>query len=101
MISDGELASLGDKHGELAHVVYQGKDIVLRKPTGGEYKRFRALSFNEKKRDTALEVLVRDTMVYPAKADIDALFEEFPAVGEVVGPEAIRMAGIVDIEVKK
>jgi len=92
---------LTKKHGEISVIRYLDRDVVLRKPTAAEYKRFRAISFNEKKRDVALETITRDTMVHPSGAEVDALFERYPAVGEAVGPEALRMVGLVEADIKK
>jgi hypothetical protein len=49
--------------------------VVLRTPTRGEYKMFRANASNPQKHETAQETLVRQIAVYPDAAGIERLFD--------------------------
>src|SRR3954469_23317504 len=102
MIEQLKPEALHREHGNVVSISLGGKDdVALRKCKPAEYKRFRARSFNEKTRDSAIEELVRCTLVYPPRESIDALFETYPALAEAVSGEVLRLAGMVEIDVKK
>lgn len=95
MIDEQTIQALKDKHGDkLSTVEFEEATIVLRRPSRAEFQRFRALVTDEKKRLGAAEKLVRDIVVYPATWEqVDALFDDYPALEDQVSAEAVRMAG--------
>ncbi len=97
-------ADLKAKHslgaGELAILESNGESVAVRKPTRGEWKRFKAMASDEKKRSGAGEALFRDCCIFPD--DVEALLERLPAIGEMGAAQALKLAGADDeAEVKK
>jgi hypothetical protein len=101
VLPEEEIERLREAHEEIAVLVYKDQDIVLRRPTRGEYKRFRATSFNEKSRDTALEDLVRAMVVHPDRSAVERIFDRYPGFAESVSKPVLELAGLVDVEIRK
>jgi hypothetical protein len=86
------------KHGgdeNVKRVDTKAGTVVLRKPTRAEYKRFRSLFWDEKRRSDAIEMLVRDCVAFPPKEAFAAMLEDRPGIADRCGNVALELAGIV------
>ena len=103
MLSTEEITALTATHKRIAHVI--GKDnaweVVLRKPTRAEYKRYRGLIHGDGKAE-ASEWLARATCVYPPSPDaFDALLEDYPAIPEACGSKLGELLGLATEQAAK
>jgi len=99
---DSTIQRLKAEHGEVYLVESGGVAVVVRPPRSPEYKRFRSLVMDEKRRPDALERLTRDCVVWPDPEELDALLERRPALAEVVGGKLLELAGAAEeVEIKK
>lgn len=103
MLSKEDVTKLEVEHKRVAHVVGKNGawEVVLRKPTRPEYKRFRAMATSESQKADAQEVLARSCVVFPAPAAFDALLEEYPAAADACASAMMELVGLhVDESVK-
>lgn len=99
-MSDGltaeHLSELEAQYKRIARV--RGKDgaweFVMRKPTRGEYKQFRARLNDDRTKSDAQDALVRVLCVYPSKEAFDALLEEWPAIPEAASEALLALMGM-------
>lgn len=107
-ITQDELAKLEGQYGRVGHI--KGKpypkvgedpskaapawEVVLRKPTRAEYKRFRSQSHNPQMVADAQEVLARCCCVFPSKEAFDALLEDYPGIPEAATPVIKDLLGL-------
>ncbi len=100
--SDEQIAALEATHGRIgvmAHSDDKSWVVVLRKPNGGEYKRFRAQSVDTAQRAMAQERLFTSTCVYPSTpAEVQALLDEWPGIPEACGSLLMSLAGMAGNE---
>lgn len=90
------------EYGEVYLVEVGEAGVIVRPPTRAEYRRFRALAIDEKKRADAVERLVRDCVLWPDADGLDELLERRPALTEVIGGELLKLAGFAEeVEIKK
>ena len=94
--TEEEIQKLRETHGRIEVVTGKGGAwvVVYRKPTRAEYKRFRAMSHRPEAVADAQEALARSCAVFPAKAEYDALLEDYPAIPEASGKALGDLAGI-------
>lgn len=101
-LTQEDIDKLEVTHKRIAHLKGNGTpppwEIVLRKPTRAEYKRFRAMSHNPAQVPDAQEVLARATVVYPTREEFDALLEEYPGIPEACGKSFTELSGIAHQE---
>ena len=97
-----QIEALEAQHGRIgimAHSDDKSWVVVLRKPNGGEYKRFRAQSVDTAQRAMAQERLFTSTCVYPTTpADVQALLDEWPGIPEACGSLLMSLAGMAGNE---
>lgn len=100
MLTQAEVEALEATHKRVAHLKGTGDawEVVLRKPTRAEYKRFRAMSHNPAQVAEAQEILARSTVVYPSKEAFDALLEDWPGIPEACGKAFTELSGIAHQE---
>ncbi len=99
---DDVIERLKAEHGEVYLVEAGDVGVIVRPPTRAEYRRFRALAMDEKKRADAVERLARDCVLWPDADGLDELLERRPALTEVVGGELLKLAGFAEeVEIKK
>jgi hypothetical protein len=72
-----------------------GDQIVFRKPTPQEYRRFKATALDENKRMHADENLARDVIVFPdpKSEEYRTLFERLPALPTALSKSILKAAG--------
>lgn len=68
-------------------------DVALKPASDGAWKRFRKQQGNEKTFANALTDLLRDTCVFPAKADLAAVLADFPGLPETCNKAMMELAG--------
>lgn len=99
--TDEDLANLEATHKRIGVVTHHDSKswcVVLRKPTRAEYKRFRSWINQPQKSDIAQEQLFKDTVVFPAKGEIEALLDEWPGIPEACGKMLAELAGMSAVE---
>jgi len=82
----------------------EGDDIVFRKPTPAEYKRFKATALDENKRMHADDNLVRDVVVFPdpKTPEFSELVTRLPALPTALSKQILKTAGYTEgLEAKK
>lgn len=82
----------------------EGDDVVFRKPTPQEYKRFKACALDESKRMHADDNLVRDVVVFPdpKSPEYTELFTRLPALPTALSKQILKAAGYTEgLEAKK
>jgi len=87
MLSEDDLNQLRDTHGRIAHCVYNGIDLVFRKPTRVEIQMFRSATGEE--RD---EELARKIIVHPPREAFATLIADYPML--VNNAKVVRAMGI-------
>ena len=107
-LAEDEIARLRSQHGIVALVSFKessfapAAEVVVKMPPRGEYKRYRAMLFDDSQRPMALETLARACTVYPDKEALDRMEMERPAMWERVGNRVTELAGgDDDVSVKK
>lgn len=96
MLTEEQIEAFRTSHGRIAHVVGKaGWEVVFRKPTRNEYKRFRAIANDPAQVANCQEVLARACIVYPEKAtEFDALLDDFPGIPEACGKALGELCGM-------
>ena len=89
------------KGDEITQFSQDGIEVLVKPPTRPQWKRFRALIADEKRRPDALEQLLRDCLVYPGLTDLDAILEKKPGLAESFGGSLVELAGLSDRVEKK
>lgn len=107
-LADDELAALRSKHGLVALVSFKesefapAAEVVVKKPPRGEYKRYRAMLFDDAQRPEALETLARACAVYPDGPALEKMADDRPSMWERVGAKVTQLAGGEDdVSLKK
>ncbi len=77
----------------------EGDGIIVRMPSRQEWARFQAQLDDAKRVARALEQLVRDCLVHPEKAALEAMFDQRPGLAGSWG-KAIGVQAGVDGELK-
>jgi hypothetical protein len=76
--------------------------VYARKPSRAEYKRFRQDASDDRKKASALEMLVCSCVLYPDGAAFQALLDEAPGLSETFGEELLKACGLaVSADAKK
>lgn len=99
-MTDDKIQELKSKHGEKLKVIpipateFDAEcEVVIKRPPRGEYKRFRAMLFDEEQKAMALETLARSCVVFPEAADFNKMLDERPALAETIGGKCAEFAG--------
>jgi hypothetical protein len=88
------IEDLKQKHGEIHHLSHAGVDVVVKAPGRAEWKRFRALMADEKRRADSLETLLRDCIVHPDRSELDGILGRRPGLAETFGGKLVEIAGL-------
>jgi hypothetical protein len=70
------------------------REYLLRRPSRGEYKRFRREASSDRTKDDSIETLVLDCVVHPPRAEFEALLDKLPALCEELADQVLELAGI-------
>jgi hypothetical protein len=71
-----------------------GREYLLKRPSRGEYQRFRKESSNDRMKDECVETLVLDTIVIPSRDEFIALLDELPGLCEELVDHVLELAGL-------
>ena len=94
MIDPTIAAALKDKHGPDLHVLsHDGVEIVVKRPGKAEYRRFRHMTLDERRKEDAAETFVRDCTVLPDAKALAAEFEVRPGLIDTFAGKLIELAG--------
>jgi len=93
-LSEDEIEKLRAEHGEVWEVVVAEQQIFFRCPTEPEADRFMARASEKRDFSIAAKRLVRDVVVYPAGADLDAYMKKRPMAYTTIVGQITRAAGI-------
>src|ERR1700738_1038990 len=76
----------------------EGDDVVFRKPSPQEYKRFKATGLDEAKRMHADDNLVRDVVVFPdpKSPEYAELITRLPALPTALSKQILKAAGYTE-----
>lgn len=96
LLTPQQIEEFKASHGRIAHV--RGSDgaweVVYRKPTRAEYKRYRAMCNDPVQKPEAMEVLARSVVVHPSKEDFDKLLDDYTMVADVCADRIGALAGL-------
>lgn len=86
-LTEEQLEKLRAEHGALWTLEIDGNDVAFRKATRSEYRAFTGdLIADKKNKLDVLDQLARDVVVFPARADLNELLDEYPAASaRIVG----------------
>lgn len=93
-ISDETIAEVKAKHAgaDLRLLDAGGEQIIVKVPNRGEWKRFRTM-LTSGDATVASETFVQGCLVYPSTAELGAMLERLPALGQVFAERLAAMAG--------
>lgn len=94
MIDEAKRQEILAKHPEAEVLTVGVHEIVVRVPGRAEYRRFKTLALDERRRVDAAETLVRDCCLYPDGNWLNDLLERQPALAEVFGGKLLELAGM-------
>lgn len=84
---DQKIEELKAEHGRIYACEHEGRLLVFRKPSPGEYDRFTDMILDEAKRKHATKMLVQSCVVYPSGEEFAAVCKDYVALPtEVLGP---------------
>ena len=103
MLTEDQIAEFETTHNRIAHVIGKDKawEVVVRKPTRSEFKRFKAMVHNPSQAPDAMEHLIRTCVVYPSRDALDALLEDFPALPAAFDSQLAELVGAAADETVK
>jgi hypothetical protein len=94
MIDPKIAAELKEKHGSDLHVMnHDGVEVVAKRPGKVEYRRFRHMTMDDRRKEDAAATFVRDCIVYPAAADLEREFEKRPGLVDTFANKLVELAG--------
>jgi hypothetical protein len=96
MLTAEQIAALKDKHGPDLHLLRSPDgsiEVVAKRPGRGEYRRFRRMTLDERKKEDASETFVRDCIVFPDAAELAKIFEVQPGLVDTWASKLIDLAG--------
>jgi hypothetical protein len=71
-----------------------GVDVVVRKPSEPEWRRFRSMQSDDEQRPGALRMLAIGAAIFPKGGDFMALLGEHPGLAETIGAKLVKIAGV-------
>lgn len=92
-----QIEALKRAHGEVRVLRAAGEPVALaRVPSAAEYQRWKEHSDDEATKFYALAELAQTCVLEPAGAEFRALLDRRPALGDVLGKELLRIAGLAE-----
>ncbi len=92
-ISKDVLEKLKSEHGSLTELSVDNDAVVVRLPSRGEWKKFRATIADDRKRGDAAEQLLRSCIVFPDETAIEKMLDVRPGLAETFAGELVELAG--------
>jgi hypothetical protein len=71
----------------------EGEEIIVRPCTRPEWQRFQNGISDAARAGKALEQLIRDCLVHPSRADLDAMFDRRPGLADTWGKALAEISG--------
>lgn len=100
--SEKDVEELKGKHGAGLHQLeHEEHAVIVKVPSSGDAKRFRAATSDDAKKPHALEQLLRSCVVWPDAAGLSAMLEERPFLVETFGGGLLEVAGAAKSPSKK
>ena len=95
-IPEADAAELRAKYGENKLVEASAYDhtVVLRKPSQAQWTWLRQISFDDKKKPFAAEELFKQCVVWPSREKVQAMLDEYPAIGDNFGNVLVDYLGM-------
>lgn len=81
------------EHGEIYAVGIAGTTIIVRPPSRAAFRRFADKAAGDSGRYAAMENLLRDCVVWPPLAELDALLERKPGIAAPIAERLVQLAG--------
>lgn len=104
-LPEEKVEELKQKHGEIFELTVgegeRARSIVVRKPSRGEWKRFKVQARDDLKQDVAGITLVKTVLLNPTVPELDAWIEELPGLEDSFAAEVIRLIGATERAEKK
>lgn len=98
LLPDELVEEMRTKHGEIR--IVKAKDekyvVIVKKITRDQYKYFRSMVADAKKKPDAGEWLFRKACVYPDFDAIEAMLADKPALADIFAGDALEMIGGTD-----
>lgn len=95
VISEEMIDDLKRKHGDKLSLLVSGDvEVVVRKPSSGDMKRWRADTADAARRSIANENLVRSCVVFPAPAEMKTILEDLPGLVEEFIEPLLKLTGL-------
>jgi hypothetical protein len=93
-ISQDVIDSARAKYGDVMHLSAEGFEVLVRRPSREQYRRFRAAVNDPKLKPDAVENLLRDCTAHPDAKGLDAILDARPGLAEVFGSAVLDLAGV-------
>jgi hypothetical protein len=101
-ISDEQFEKLESEHGQIVAVNTVEGECAFRRAKHAEYKRYLDCLFDEKRRSSAQEILVRACVIHPSKEDFGKMLESAPGIAVTCSSALLELCGQVsEPEVRK
>lgn len=71
-----------------------GAEVVVRRPSEPEWRRFRSMVGDDDQRPGALRQLAISSAIYPKGDDFMALLADYPGLAETIGGKLVKIAGV-------
>jgi hypothetical protein len=98
MYDQGTIDKLKAEHGDgLTHLRAAGHDVVVKRPSRLEWRRFLEAAADASKRARAVETLFLAAVVHPDKKAVAEILEARPALAERFGDEVAKLAGAEEV----
>lgn len=103
ILDDDTIAKLKSEHGnDLRQLEANGHTFVCKMPSAAEFDRFITAVADEERQAKAPANLFHTHVVWPAKAERDAILKEQPGLAFSIGSALAKEAGITrNVEAKK
>lgn len=92
-ISDEQFADLEAKYGEIVEVNTVLGPCIFKRPARADYQRYLSYLFDEKKRASAQEILVRSCVVSPNKETFGQMLDVAPGIAVTCSGPCLELAG--------
>lgn len=92
-LSEEAFAELEQKHGDLVEVNTVMGPCVFKRAPRADYQRYLSYLFDEKKRASAQEILVRACVVHPSKEELGRILDIVPGISVTCSGPILELCG--------